>query len=113
MAEERKRKYDDDDDDDDEESLVAVQRNSYGSAYLTSTGVVTRLKMGVSWKNHLLERLFESVIFATDFGAQMAVGMANGQVYWYRHIGDMEPIQITGWPALDIVSCHVIHWSYY
>lgn len=115
---ERKRKHYDDDDDDEMDTVPTRQRNSHGAVYLTSTGAVTQLEMGVSWKDQYLERLFEdSVTFATDFGAQMAVGVVNGRdpntVYWYRHIGDMEPVEITGWPALDIVRGHVIHSPIY
>jgi hypothetical protein len=118
MSESRKRSLDDDDDDGDEmdtdgRETAGRARSDHEEVYLTTAGVVTRRgqrEMIVTWKDQHDERVFgDSVIFATAFGAQMAVGHNGQTVLWYRHLRDFEPIEITGFPALDIVGLAVIH----
>lgn len=118
MAGRRKRSLSDDEESDDAmdtgESATTATRPKYGQSFLflTDGGAVQgygQPEMTLFWKNKNVERVFESVRFFTDFGARMAVGFANGRVLVYRYVEDMEPIEITGQPALDIVSLLGIH----
>jgi hypothetical protein len=108
----RKRRLSSDEDDemdtDEREAPARARTSDHGNVSLTVNGAVTRHshpEMRVVWRDRDTEQEFkDSVEFATDFGAQLAVGLSNGTVLWFRRVDDVEPVVITGRPAMDIVG---------